>query len=70
MPDTNTLKFNHALHLAGATIPTLNGKPLDCASCHQPDASGAFMQRVRRLEAIMRRGKGRVRRLPFRRNNG
>lgn len=46
LPDTNTLKFNHALHLTGDTIPTLNGKPLDCASCHQPDASGAFMQRV------------------------
>jgi hypothetical protein len=44
--DTNTLKFNHALHLAGDTIPTLGGKALDCASCHQPDASGAFMQRV------------------------
>ncbi len=44
--DQNTIKFNHALHLTGETIPTLKGKSLDCASCHQPDASGAFMQRV------------------------
>ncbi len=44
--DTNTLKFNHALHLNGESIPPLNGRPLDCASCHQPDASGAFMQRI------------------------
>jgi hypothetical protein len=44
--DKNTLKFNHALHLTSDTIPTLGGKALDCASCHQPDASGAFMQRV------------------------
>lgn len=44
--DANTLKFNHALHLSGGAIPTLGGKGLDCASCHQTDASGAFMQRV------------------------
>ncbi|CAM2954770.1 cytochrome c3 family protein [Rariglobus hedericola] len=44
--DRNTLKFNHALHLTGSAIPTLGGKSLECASCHQPDASGAFMQRV------------------------
>lgn len=44
--DHNTLKFNHALHLNGDTIPTLGGKALDCASCHRPDSSGAFMQRV------------------------
>lgn len=44
--DTNTLKFNHRLHLAGEAIPIVDGKPLDCRSCHQPDASGAFMQRV------------------------
>lgn len=43
--DTNPLKFNHRVHLTGA-IPEINGKPLDCAYCHQPDASGAFMQRM------------------------
>jgi len=42
--DPDTLKFNHALHLAGAAIPALpNGRKLDCAFCHQPDAAGAFM---------------------------
>jgi hypothetical protein len=43
--DPNTLSFNHALHLSG-DIPRLAGKPLECASCHRPDASGAFMQRI------------------------
>ncbi len=44
--DANTLKFNHRVHLQGEGIPFVDGKPLDCRSCHQPDASGAFMQRV------------------------
>ena len=45
--DPDTLKFNHALHLTGATIPKLSGgAKLDCAFCHQPDASGAFMKPV------------------------
>jgi hypothetical protein len=44
--DRDTLSFNHALHLTGGNIPLLGGKPLECASCHRPDASGAFMQRV------------------------
>jgi hypothetical protein len=45
--DPDTLKFNHALHLTGATIPKLpGGAKLDCAFCHQPDASGAFMRPV------------------------
>jgi hypothetical protein len=43
--DGNKLAFNHAVHLTG-DVPLLNGKPLDCASCHQADTSGAFMQRV------------------------
>jgi len=45
-PDTNSLKFNHRLHLTGSDIPTVNGRPLDCAYCHVPDASKAFMARV------------------------
>jgi len=45
--DPDTLKFNHALHLTGATIPNLpGGAKLDCAFCHQPDSAGAFMKPV------------------------
>ena len=45
--DPDTLKFNHALHLTGATIPKLpGGEKLDCAFCHQPDAAGAYMKPV------------------------
>ncbi len=45
--DPDTLRFNHALHLTGATIPNLpGGAKLDCAFCHQPDAAGAFMKPV------------------------
>jgi hypothetical protein len=45
--DPDTLKFNHALHLTGATIPNLpGGAKLDCAFCHSPDAAGAFMKPV------------------------
>ena len=45
--DPDTLKFNHALHLTGATIPNLpGGVKLDCAFCHSPDAAGAFMRPV------------------------
>jgi hypothetical protein len=45
--DPDTLKFNHALHLTVPTIPKLpNGEKLDCAFCHQPDTSGAFMKPV------------------------
>jgi hypothetical protein len=45
--DPDTLKFNHTLHLTGATISNLpGGKKLDCAFCHQPDAAGAFMRPV------------------------
>ena len=43
--DGNTIKFNHRVHLEG-DVPSVNGKKLECASCHQPDASGVFMQRV------------------------
>lgn len=43
----DTLKFNHELHLTGATIPRLpDGEKLDCAFCHQPDAAGAYMRPV------------------------
>ena len=46
--DQDTLRFNHQLHLNGTTIPPLaNGQKLDCAFCHQPDASGTLMRRIR-----------------------
>lgn len=45
--DPDTLKFNHALHLTGTTIPKVpGGEKLDCSFCHQPDAAGAFMRPV------------------------
>ena len=45
--DPDTLKFNHALHLAGVTMPKLpGGEKMDCTFCHQPDAAGAFMRPV------------------------
>jgi len=46
LKDPNTLKFNHAVHLGGEGMPQIGGKSLDCASCHQPDASGAYMQPI------------------------
>jgi hypothetical protein len=48
MRDTNTLKFNHALHLQGETIPKLkSGEKLDCRFCHQVDAAGRYFRGVR-----------------------
>ena len=44
--DTNPLAFNHALHLSGDRVPALDGRPLDCRSCHEPDASGKLMKPV------------------------
>lgn len=44
--DANSLKFNHALHLTSSEIPKLHGKPLDCAHCHQYDATGAYFQKM------------------------
>lgn len=45
--ETNTLKFNHKRHLAETNdIPLVDGRRLDCASCHQPGPGGAFFQRV------------------------
>jgi hypothetical protein len=45
LKDPDTLRFNHARHFAD-DITALNGKKLDCAACHQPDASGKFHLRV------------------------
>ena len=45
LKETNTLRFNHEKHLSGA-IPPLNGKPLACADCHQPDTAGAYHRKL------------------------
>jgi hypothetical protein len=48
LKDPDTLKFNHELHMTGATIPRLpDGRKLDCAYCHQPDPAGDYMQPVK-----------------------
>jgi len=45
--DPDTLKFGHALHLTGETIPKLpDGRKLDCAFCHQPDGAGVYFRRI------------------------
>ncbi len=44
--DPDTLKFNHQLHLSSPNIPLVNGKKLDCANCHQPDATARYYQPV------------------------
>jgi hypothetical protein len=46
LKDPNTLAFNHAVHMKGDGIPLVDGKPLDCNYCHQPDPSGAYMQPI------------------------
>lgn len=45
--DPDTLRFNHARHLTGETMPMLpNGQKLECASCHQPNATGISFRRI------------------------
>jgi hypothetical protein len=45
--DPNTLKFNHALHLASETIQRLpGGQKLACISCHEPETTGVYFQRI------------------------
>jgi predicted CXXCH cytochrome family protein len=43
--DPDTLKFNHARHFQADIPPTAEGS-LTCASCHRPDATGAYLQRI------------------------
>jgi predicted CXXCH cytochrome family protein len=46
--DSNTLKFNHRRHLVETNdMPLVDGKRLECASCHQTGPRGAFFQPVR-----------------------
>ncbi len=44
--DPSDLKFNHARHFR-SDVPKLKRGKLDCISCHQPWADGAFYQPVR-----------------------
>lgn len=44
LKDTNSLNFNHAVHLSGLVLR--DGHPLACADCHQPAAAGAHFQPV------------------------
>jgi len=46
LKDPDTLKFNHQLHLTSPNIPLVKGQKLECASCHIPDATGAYYQAV------------------------
>jgi len=46
LKDIDTLKFNHQLHLSSPNIPPVDGKRLDCANCHKPDAAGVFHQKM------------------------
>ncbi|MDB6122382.1 MAG: hypothetical protein JWQ71_1375 [Pedosphaera sp.] len=46
LKDPDTLKFNHQLHLTSPTIPSVDGRKLDCADCHKPDASGIYHQKI------------------------
>lgn len=43
--DPDTLRFNHQRHFA-SDIPPLNGKKLECASCHSADEEGRYMRRI------------------------
>lgn len=44
LTDTNSLRFNHSLHLS--SLVQRNGQPLACADCHQPAAAGAHFQAI------------------------
>jgi hypothetical protein len=40
--DSDTLKFNHQLHLTSANVALPSGRKLTCADCHKPDAAGVY----------------------------
>ena len=47
MKDTNTLRFNHSLHLTSASVTALSGgRAMDCVQCHRADASGEYVRGV------------------------
>lgn len=43
--DPADLKFNHARH-AEDDLPLVNGRKLECVTCHQPGPGGVFYQKV------------------------
>ena len=47
LKDTNTLRFNHALHLTKPSVTSLSGgRAMECVQCHRPDASGDYVRGV------------------------
>ncbi len=44
--DTNTLRFNHQKHFS-AEVVTATGGRLQCSSCHEQDAAGAYHKPIR-----------------------
>lgn len=45
LPDPDTLRFNHQLHLTSPTVKPLSGK-LECEYCHKLDAAGLYRQKI------------------------
>ncbi|MBI4662950.1 MAG: cytochrome c3 family protein [Verrucomicrobia bacterium] len=45
LKDPSTLKFNHQRHFA-EDIPLLRSRKLECVSCHQRDAAGAYHMKL------------------------
>ena len=45
LKESNTLKFGHRRHLNAQRV-NFEGRPLDCAFCHSPDASGEYNRRI------------------------
>lgn len=47
MKDPNTLRFSHATHVGmSPNVPLLNGKKLECISCHKPGPGGVYYENV------------------------
>lgn len=47
LKDTNTLRFNHSLHLTSRSVTSLSGgRAMDCVQCHRSDASGNYVRGV------------------------
>ena len=47
MRDTNTLRFNHALHLTSSSVTSLSGgRAMNCVECHRADTSGEYIRGV------------------------
>jgi len=44
LKDSDTLKFNHQLHLTSVALR--NGKKLNCSDCHKPDAAGVYYLKI------------------------